>query len=56
MPAVADRLEKAGICAVTTTPAEFDKFFRDEADALDQGATRKAASSSTDRSIPEGLP
>ncbi len=29
--AVADRLEKAGILAVTTTPQEFDKFFRDEA-------------------------
>ena len=28
---VADRLEKAGILAVTTTPQEFDKFFRDEA-------------------------
>ena len=27
---VADRLEKAGILAVTTTPQEFDKFFRDE--------------------------
>ena len=32
MPAVADRLEKAGIIAVTTTPAEFDKFFRAEAE------------------------
>ena len=31
-PAVADRLEKAGIIAVTTTPAEFDAFFRDEAE------------------------
>ena len=30
--AVADRLEKAGILAVTTTPAEFDKFFRSEAE------------------------
>jgi tripartite-type tricarboxylate transporter receptor subunit TctC len=30
-PAVAERLDKAGINAVTTTPAEFDKFFRDEA-------------------------
>lgn len=30
-PAVADRLEKAGIMAVTTTPAEFDQFFRAEA-------------------------
>ena len=29
--AVADRLEKAGILAVTTTPEEFDTFFRDEA-------------------------
>jgi tripartite-type tricarboxylate transporter receptor subunit TctC len=29
--AVADRLEKAGIFAVTTTPAEFDKYFRAEA-------------------------
>ena len=27
----ADRLEKAGITAGTTTPAEFDAFFRDEA-------------------------
>jgi hypothetical protein len=24
-------LEKAGILAVTTTPAEFEKYFRDEA-------------------------
>jgi tripartite-type tricarboxylate transporter receptor subunit TctC len=30
-PAVADRLDKAGINAVTTTPAEFDSFFRAEA-------------------------
>ena len=30
--AVADRLEKAGILAVTTTPEEFDKYFRDEAE------------------------
>ena len=30
--AVADRLEKAGILAVTTTPAEFEKYFRDEAE------------------------
>ena len=30
--AVADRLEKAGILTVTTTPAEFDKFFRSEAE------------------------
>lgn len=29
---VADRLEKAGIFAVTTTPAEFDKYFRSEAE------------------------
>ena len=29
---VADRLEKAGILAVTTTPEEFDKYFRDEAE------------------------
>ena len=29
---VADRLEKAGILAVTTTPAEFEKYFRDEAE------------------------
>src|SRR6187431_643448 len=29
---VADRLEKAGILAVTTTPAEFDKFYRAEAE------------------------
>ena len=28
---VADRLEKAGITAVTTTPAEFDAYFRAEA-------------------------
>ncbi len=30
-PAVADRLEKAGITAATSTPAEFDAFFRAEA-------------------------
>jgi tripartite-type tricarboxylate transporter receptor subunit TctC len=30
-PVVADRLEKAGIFPVTTTPEEFDKFFRNEA-------------------------
>jgi tripartite-type tricarboxylate transporter receptor subunit TctC len=30
--AVADRLEKAGILAVTTTPSEFEKYFRDEAE------------------------
>ena len=30
-PTVADRLEKAGITAVTTTPAEFDAYFRAEA-------------------------
>ncbi len=30
-PAVAGQLDRAGINAVTTTPAEFDKFFRDEA-------------------------
>jgi tripartite-type tricarboxylate transporter receptor subunit TctC len=29
--AVADRLEKAGIFPVTTTPAEFDQYFRSEA-------------------------
>jgi tripartite-type tricarboxylate transporter receptor subunit TctC len=29
--AVADRLEKAGITAVSSTPAEFDAFFRSEA-------------------------
>ena len=29
---VADRLEKAGIFPVTTTPAEFDKYFRTEAE------------------------
>jgi tripartite-type tricarboxylate transporter receptor subunit TctC len=29
--AVSAQLERAGINAVTTTPAEFDKFFRDEA-------------------------
>jgi tripartite-type tricarboxylate transporter receptor subunit TctC len=30
-PAVSAKLDRAGINAVTTTPAEFDKFFRDEA-------------------------
>jgi tripartite-type tricarboxylate transporter receptor subunit TctC len=30
-PVVADRLEKAGISTATTTPAEFDAFFRAEA-------------------------
>jgi tripartite-type tricarboxylate transporter receptor subunit TctC len=30
-PAVAERLEKAGITATTSTPAEFDAFFRSEA-------------------------
>ena len=30
--AVADRLEKAGILAVTMTPEEFEKYFRDEAE------------------------
>jgi len=30
-PVVADRLEKAGIFATTTTPVEFDAFFRSEA-------------------------
>ena len=30
-PAIAERLEKAGITAVTSTPAEFDAFFRSEA-------------------------
>jgi tripartite-type tricarboxylate transporter receptor subunit TctC len=30
-PAIADRLEKAGITAVTSTPDEFDAFFRSEA-------------------------
>jgi len=30
-PAVASQLERSGINPVTTTPAEFDKFFRDEA-------------------------
>jgi tripartite-type tricarboxylate transporter receptor subunit TctC len=30
-PAVAAQLDRAGINAVTTTPGEFDKFFRDEA-------------------------
>jgi tripartite-type tricarboxylate transporter receptor subunit TctC len=30
-PAVADRLEKAGILAVTTSPKEFDAWFREEA-------------------------
>ena len=31
-PAVADRLDKAGINPVTTPPAEFDAFFRAEAE------------------------
>jgi tripartite-type tricarboxylate transporter receptor subunit TctC len=31
-PAVADRLDKAGINAVTSTPAELDSFFRSEAE------------------------
>jgi tripartite-type tricarboxylate transporter receptor subunit TctC len=31
-PAVADRLDKAGINPVTTPPAEFDSFFRSEAE------------------------
>ena len=30
-PAVAEKLDRAGINPVTTTPAEFDKFYRDEA-------------------------
>ncbi len=30
--AVADRLEKAGILSVTTTPEEFDQYFRSEAE------------------------
>ena len=30
-PAVLDRLDKAGINPVTSTPAEFDAFFRSEA-------------------------
>src|SRR4051794_34315436 len=30
-PAVADRLEKAGILSATTTPEEFEKYFRSEA-------------------------
>ena len=30
-PAVAEQLESVGINAVTTTPAEFDNFFRGEA-------------------------
>ena len=30
-PAVSERLAKAGITAVTSTPAEFDAFFRKEA-------------------------
>jgi tripartite-type tricarboxylate transporter receptor subunit TctC len=30
-PAVAEKLDRAGINAVTTTPAEFNKFYRDEA-------------------------
>lgn len=29
-PAIAEKLDRAGINAVTTTPAEFDKFIRDE--------------------------
>jgi tripartite-type tricarboxylate transporter receptor subunit TctC len=31
-PAVAERLERSGINAVTSTPAEFDAFFRQEAE------------------------
>jgi tripartite-type tricarboxylate transporter receptor subunit TctC len=31
-PVVADRLDKAGINAVTATPQEFDRFFRSEAE------------------------
>jgi tripartite-type tricarboxylate transporter receptor subunit TctC len=31
-PAIADRLEKAGITIATSTPAEFDAFFRAEAE------------------------
>jgi tripartite-type tricarboxylate transporter receptor subunit TctC len=31
-PAIFERLDKAGINAVTTTPAEFDRFFREEAE------------------------
>jgi tripartite-type tricarboxylate transporter receptor subunit TctC len=31
-PVVADRLEKAGIFPVTTTPDEFDQYFRNEAE------------------------
>jgi tripartite-type tricarboxylate transporter receptor subunit TctC len=30
-PTIADKLQKIGISAVSTTPAEFDKFYRDEA-------------------------
>jgi tripartite-type tricarboxylate transporter receptor subunit TctC len=30
-PAVADRLEKAGIFSETNTPEEFDRYFRSEA-------------------------
>jgi tripartite-type tricarboxylate transporter receptor subunit TctC len=30
-PAVADKLLNIGISAVNSTPAEFDKFYRDEA-------------------------
>jgi tripartite-type tricarboxylate transporter receptor subunit TctC len=31
-PEVASRLDKAGITPVTTTPSEFDTFFRAEAE------------------------
>jgi tripartite-type tricarboxylate transporter receptor subunit TctC len=30
-PAISSQLERSGINPVITTPAEFDKFFRDEA-------------------------
>jgi tripartite-type tricarboxylate transporter receptor subunit TctC len=30
-PAVAERLEKAGILSATTTPEEFEQYFRSEA-------------------------
>jgi tripartite-type tricarboxylate transporter receptor subunit TctC len=30
-PTIADKLQKIGISAVSTTPAEFDKFYRSEA-------------------------
>ena len=43
-PVVADRLDKAGINAVTSTPSELDAFFREEAKRWTK-STRKAGSS-----------